>query len=154
MDDSTRELLWDALATLVLLLSPLLLVIGLRAARYLGKILNLKDMQLAEWCVRQGILLLEDTARKRVMTSEEKKAAARAKARELAPDSLKKHSDAQVDDIIEAQLTLLKPSIRPQQFFPSLVPPTISHRPPELVIPPHRLLDMAELERSLSDDKP
>lgn len=132
MDPTTRDLLLDALAAAAVILSPLLLTLGLLVARYLARALGLKDAQLLEWAVRQGVLLIEDTARKRVMSSDEKKMSARAAARSLAPNGLKQHSDAKIDDVIEAQLTLLKPSIRPTSFFPSAAPPPMPTGPPPL----------------------
>jgi hypothetical protein len=137
MDPQTRDLLLDAVAAAAVILSPVLLAIGLLVARYLAKAFNLKDAHMLEWAVRQGVLLIEDTAKKRTLSSDEKKLAAREKARSMAPDGLKKHSDTKVDDVIEAQLTLLKPSIRPTAFLHSLAPGVnISLNPPELSIPP------------------
>jgi|SRR5688500_58753 len=113
--------LWDAAAFLVVLLLPLLLVIALRGARYLAKLLKVTDpseVAMLEWSARQAVLHLEEKARKHLdLKGEEKKAQAIVKTRSLMPDGGRKHSDEQVGVVIDAQVAQLLHSIPPAPHY-------------------------------------
>lgn len=117
------EIIDGVITAVVAIVAPLLLLAVRQAVAYLEKISSVKlseqSRQDIEYAIDTAIRYAEEEARRRARTGdfplrgENKRNLARVKARSFARDGLHQIADIDLNDLIDARVNTLRPSMHP-----------------------------------------